>query len=113
MIRYVAGTKSFLLSGKKYSYTMYINRTGILQHLYYGKKIAVDDVAFLIAEHGVKAEPDPKDLNKDMATDGLPQEIGSFGRGDFRSATVIVRRKDGAAMSYFRYASHKIIRQTS
>ena len=40
----------------------------------------------------------------------MPSECGSFGRGDFRPATVVVRRKDGAAMSRFRYVSHKIVK---
>ena len=28
----------FILSGKNYSYAMFVNRAGYLQHLYYGKK---------------------------------------------------------------------------
>ena len=39
----------FLLSGKNYSYCMYINRAGLLQHLYWGKKIDTADAAFLVA----------------------------------------------------------------
>lgn len=109
MIYYKSQTKSFLLSGKSYSYCMYINRAGLLQHLYWGKKIGAADAAFLVAAHGLPASPNPDDYNKDMATDGMPSECGSFGRGDFRPATVVVRRKDGAAMSRFRYASHKIV----
>ena len=109
MIYYNSQTKSFLLSGKNYSYGMYINRAGLLQHLYWGKKIGAADAAFLVAAHGLPASPNPDDYNKEIATDGMPAECGSFGRGDFRPATVIVRRKDGAAMSRFRYASHKIV----
>ena len=110
MIAYDLQSKTFLLSGKTYSYCMYINRAGLLQHLYWGKKIGAADAAFLVAAHGLPASPDPNDLNRDMATDGMPQELGSFGRGDFRPATVIVRRNDGAAMSRFRYVSHKIVK---
>ena len=110
MIYYNSQTKSFLLSGKNYSYGMYINRAGLLQHLYWGKKIGAADAAFLVAAHGLPASPNPDDYNKEIATDGMPSECGSFGRGDFRPATVVVRRKDGAAMSRFRYASHKIVK---
>lgn len=38
MIHYNLENKGFLLSGKNYSYAMFVNRTGFLQHLYYGKK---------------------------------------------------------------------------
>lgn len=110
MITYEAQSKCFLLSGKNYSYCMYINRAGLLQHLYWGKKIGAADAAFLVAAHGLPASPNPDDYNKEIATDGMPSECGSFGRGDFRPATVVVRRKDGAAMSRFRYVSHKIVK---
>lgn len=110
MIYYNSQTKSFLLSSKNYSYGMYINRAGLLQHLYWGKKIGAADAAFLVAAHGLPASPNPDDYNKEIATDGMPAECGSFGRGDFRPATVVVRRKDGAAMSRFRYVSHKIVK---
>ena len=110
MIYYNSETKSFLLSGKNYSYCMYINRAGLLQHLYWGKKIGAEDAAFLVAAHGLPAAPNPDDLNRDMATDGMPSECGSFGRGDYRPATVIVRQTDGAVMSCFAYVSHKIVK---
>lgn len=108
MIQYIRESKSFFLNGKGYSYCMYVNRAGFLEQLYYGKKIREEDVDFLIGVHGEAAAPDPEDLNKDMATDYMPSECGSFGRGDFRAATVIVKRADGAAMSSFCYVSHKI-----
>ena len=110
MIYYHDTTKCFLLNGKNYSYCMYINRAGLLQHLYWGIKIGAEDAAFLVAAHGLPASPNPDDYNKDMATDGMPSECGSFGRGDFRPATVIVRQNDGAAMSRFMYVSHKIVK---
>lgn len=108
MIYFNSETKSFILSGKNYSYAVFINRAGFLQHLYYGKKIDESDLAYLVKAHGAAAEPDPEDLNMDMTTDYMPSECGSFGRGDFRPATVIVRRKDGAAMSRFKYVEHAI-----
>ncbi len=108
MIYFDQQTNAFLLGGKHYGYAMFVNRFGCLQHLYYGRKIAESDAAFLVGEHGAKAEPNPEDINADMATDSMPSECGSFGRGDFRSATVIARRCDGAAMSRFKYLKHEI-----
>lgn len=46
MIYYNSQTKSFLLSGRNYSYCMYINRAGLLQHLYWGKKIGAAEGDF-------------------------------------------------------------------
>ncbi len=109
MIRFLETSKCFSLSGKSYSYCMYVNRAGFLEQLYYGKKLREEDLSFLIEVHGDRAAPNPEDVNWTLAMDGCPSECGSFGRGDFRAATVIVRRADGAAMSSFRYVSHKIV----
>ncbi len=103
MITYVHSIKCFLLSGKNYSYAMFVNKAGFLQHLYFGGKIKEGDLTYLVKAHGEGAAPNPEDLNMDMATDGMPSELGSFGRGDFRSASVIVKRGDGAKMSRFKY----------
>ena len=108
MIVFDPNFKSLLLNGKSYSYAMYVNKAGFLQQLYYGKKLTEKDVAFLIKSRGDAASPNSDDINSDMATDAMPSETGSFGRGDFRSATVIVRRADGAAMSSFRYVRHVV-----
>lgn len=109
MIYFEQEVTGFLLSGKNYSYAMFINRAGYLQHLYYGKKIGEGDLAFLVKAQGESLSPNPEDMNFDMATDGMPSECGSFGRGDFRSATVIIRRSEGAAMSRFKYVRHAIV----
>ena len=98
----------FILSGKNYSYAMFVNRAGYLQHLYYGKKIGESDLAFLIKTQGEKLSPNPEDINADMLTDCMPSECGFFGRGDFRSATVIAEREDGSVMSSFKYVKHAI-----
>jgi len=108
MIYFDKQTGGFLLSGKHYSYAMFVNKAGYLQHLYYGKRIETADLVFLIKTQGNNLSPNPEDINADMATDCMPSECGSFGRGDFRSATVIVQRNDGAAMSRFKYVRHAI-----
>lgn len=110
MISFGKQEKSFLLSGKHYSYCMYVNAAGLLQHLYYGKKLAPADAAYLVAAQGNNAMPEAGDPNYEMATDRMPAELGSFGRGDFRTATVIATREDGASMSRFRYRSHQIVK---
>lgn len=109
MIYFDKQTKSFLLSGKNYSYAMCVNGAGYLQHLYYGKKLAEGDLAFLVKAQGESLSPNPEDWNTDMTTDIMPSECGSFGRGDFRSATVVIKRSDGAAMSRFKYVRHAIV----
>ncbi len=108
MIHFDKQTNAFILSGKNYSYAMFVNKAGYLQHLYYGRKTESADLAFLVKSQGESRSPNPEDINSDMATDGMPSECGSFGRGDFRLATAIIKRADGAAMSRFKYVKHAI-----
>lgn len=108
MIKYIAEYKTFLISGKDYSYAMFVNRVGMLQQLHYGKPICETDILALLEVHGYRSEPG-NDPNGDMCTDYMPSECGSFGKGDFRPTTLVIRREDGASMSKFKYKSHEII----
>ena len=106
MIVYEAKTRSCIINGKNYSYIIYVNDAGYLQQLYYGAKLTVDDAEYLVRSFGKNATAD--DMNADMFTDSMALELGSFGKGDFRSATVIAEREDGALMSRFKYVKHTI-----
>lgn len=110
MIYFDKQTNGFMLSGRNYSYALYISGAGYLRNVYYGKKIAPCDIPFLVAEHGRSCEPSADDLNRDTACNSQTFEAGAFGKGDFRSATVIARRSDGGILSAFRYAGHGIIK---
>ncbi|MDE7395065.1 MAG: alpha-galactosidase [Clostridiales bacterium] len=110
MIEYDAKLHAFNLGGKGYSYCMYVNAAGYLQHLYFGGKISKSDLGFLVRTRGENLAPKVDDINADMQLNAMPAEIGSFGKGDFREATMVVRRADGAAMSRFLYKSHKIVK---
>jgi len=96
---------AFLLSGKNFSYAFYTDRAGYLHSLHFGGKIGGDDLQFLISRFGEPDAPDPEDRNGEMQTGNLPQEYGSFGRGDYREPSAIIAREDGAAMSRFRFVS--------
>lgn len=110
MIIFKRQTKSFLLSGKNFSYAIYINGAGYLQNLHYGKRIEENDTDYLISHIGNTLVPPAKDINADTWQDGMPLELGGYGRGDYREPTVIAERADGSAMNRFRYASHKIFK---
>ncbi len=108
MIEYIKELRAFLISGKGYSYVIYVNGRGLLQQIHYGKAIDEIDISSLIAVHGNRAAPGD-DINWDMCTGYMPSECASFGRGDYRPSTVIIKRNDGARMSTFKYKAHKIV----
>ena len=48
MIEFDREKTCFFLNGKNYSYVMAVNGVGMLQHIYYGKKLSSSDAAFLV-----------------------------------------------------------------
>lgn len=107
MVIYDEKKRAFLLSGKRFSYAMYVNDAGFLQNLHYGAKIEGGDLCYLISHIGNTVAPNVNNLNLDMQLDGMPSECGFCGRGDYREPTVVFERKDGTVMSRLRYLSHR------
>lgn len=106
MIVYNKKLRVFMLSGKNYSYAIYVDKLRYVRQLHFGGKLSLDDADFLIERLGV--DTDESNINRDMRSNDIAMECGSFAKGDFRSATVIAQRCDGAAMSSFKYKSHRI-----
>lgn len=52
MIEFDREKTCFFLNGKNYSYVMAVNGVGMLQHIYYGKKLSSSDALFLLRAHG-------------------------------------------------------------
>lgn len=103
-----ANKNIFVINGKRYTYAMYVNAAGYLQHAYYGKKISASDVEYYVKHVGSRLEPRSDDMNFDMAFDAMPSEYGFFAHGDYREPSVIVERQDGAAMSRLKYRDARI-----
>ncbi len=101
-----ANGKNFLMHGKKYSYALRVTETGFLQQLHYGGRVTEADLKYLI-EIGETTAPHA-DMNMDMAFDRMLSEYGFYGRGDYREATGIFERRDGASMSRLRYQSYRV-----
>lgn len=108
MIKYYKDKKLFFIGGKGYSYIMYVNGYGFLQHLYYGKAIKEQDAEYLIKTYGEKLEPQPDSGDFEMQTCDMPCEYSAFGRGDYHEPGIIIEREDGSVMSRFLYLSHSI-----
>ena len=103
MIKYIKEKKLFFIGGKGYSYIMYVNGSGFLQHLYYGKAIKEQDAEYLIKTYGERLEPQPDSGDFEMHTCDMPCEYSAFGRGDYHEPGIIIVREDGSVMSRFLY----------
>ncbi len=113
MIIYNKELRTFLLSGKSYSYVIKISEVGIIHNLHYGAKIKKTDLAYLIVkEESRQPNPCPKkdDINVDNTLNNVFSEYGFTGRGDYHEPSAIFERKDGGIVSRLVYKKHKIVK---
>ena len=109
MIRFYEEYNLFLLNGKDISYVIYVNKLGLLQFIYFGKKINEENIDYLAGLYGETIAPKKEDFNHELLFNYMPNECGFFGRCDYREPTVLIEKSDGSFYSRFRYISHEII----
>ena len=91
-IYYDQGKKIFYLESKNVSYVMQISRFGFLTQLYYGAKIARDDISYVeqLRDRGSEAviygAP-----SRAYSPNLITSEYPSYGKGDFRECAFIPR----------------------
>lgn len=100
--------KSFHLKTRNTSYLMKIYREDYLAHLYYGRKLPVNDVELRFEEraHIMNDNPDERAFSPET----MPQEYPAFGAGDLKNPAYQVRDVNGNYISDARYVSHRIYR---
>ncbi|MGN0818745.1 MAG: alpha-galactosidase [Candidatus Coproplasma sp.] len=80
---------------------------GRLQNLHYGSKIPSGDIAYAIEQVGEPVTRELIDLNF-YANERIFSECGVYGRGDYRSPSIVIEREDGGLLSEFYYVRHTI-----
>ena len=101
----------FTLQTKSTSYQMKVDSYGLLLHTYYGKKIPVADMSYNF-EKDYYLSFSPYDAISQPwhphSVDMLPQEISTYGNGDFRESAINIRQADGSLGVELRYDSFKV-----
>lgn len=109
MVVFCEKTKTFYLETDNSSYVLRILPTGMLQHVYYGARIARDD----LCEHHLFVERElcpAVTLGETVSSPAcIPQEYPCSGRGDFREPALVVQTADGRRVNELCYYSHRII----
>lgn len=103
---YNQDAKSFHLKTKSASYIMKRYRDDYLAHLYYGRRLEVDDVELRFEERSHIMNDDPED--RSFSPETMPQEYPAFGAGDLKNPAYQIRDARGHYISDARYASHRI-----
>lgn len=113
MISFDASTQTFYLDGKSVTYAFFINRAGFAEHLYYGRKIAHDDLrytravgctAFTSTMPGGDALPD-----LEHSYGSFPPELNFYGTGDYREPTVELENAAGDRLTELLYDGYEIL----
>lgn len=107
MIRYDEGTGLFFLHTPHTSYVMGLLE-GRLVHLYYGKRLAEEDLRYLLATSRYHWLENPVGEEVNL-NDTLPFEYPTDGVGDYREPCLSIRAEDGARACDLRYVSYEVI----
>lgn len=102
--------KTFFLETKNTSYVFGISDAGHALHLYYGSKIARDDLFYTcsVTPRRTGFNTVPYDCKEPYTLSSLPQEFSSDGVGDYRYPSICIRHGDGSFAFEGRYYSHSI-----
>ena len=107
-INFCEKTKTFYLDGKDYTYAFKINENDYAEHLYFGSKIAHEDISYVrnSSSNSCNATIPGKDGN--FYIDCMP-EFSFFGTSDFREPCVCVENSLGDRLCELLYDSHEIL----
>ncbi len=98
----------FVLDTRKTTYCFQVLETGHLEHLYYGKRIRIEEASDVKAIAGKQAFPPGNGNVYDsafpkFALEDMRLEMSAYGKGDIREPFVEVIHRDGSYTSDFLY----------
>ncbi len=102
--------RTFTLQTEKSSYQMMADAHDVLLHLYYGRKIAAENLEERIFRSDVGFAGNPPEAGEDRtySLDVLPQELPGSGVGDYREDMVRLYHADGSCAADFRFESYEV-----
>ena len=107
----IDGEKVFFLETARTLYQMKADDTGILFHVWYGRKTGADmSYRIRTVNRGFCGNLWETQDRYDYSPDTLPQEYSGSGTGDFRSAAALVTLSDGSRSADWRYAGYRLMK---
>lgn len=94
----------FSLETRNTLYQMKADETGLLRHIYYGRKTR-DDMSYLIrlTDRAFSGNPYEKKDDRSYSTDTLPQEYPTGGAGDYRTPALLTETGNGSRACELRF----------
>ena len=111
MIRKLSGDNpAFALHTKRTTYALRVTDTGQLEHLYYGRKIHLDDPAILVEKHAF-APGNTVWYDNDhpgFSLEDMCLETSAHGKGDIREPMLSVMHENGDSTLDFVYQNYTV-----
>ena len=109
-IRFKEEENLFVLETKNTAYQILIGDYGVLQHLYYGKRVGDCNLEYLVQmyDRGFSGQIPEAGNRREFSTDTLLQEYSAYGTGDYRTETLRIVDENGGYGADLRYESHCI-----
>jgi len=109
-IFFQSSDSTFFLQTPRSTYAFSIHpQLRILVHRFWGQKILPSDLSFLSPTAPVAFSPATMGVEDHHSLDLLPQELPSYGHGDFRSSALTIGQQDGSRLLDLRYHEHRIV----
>lgn len=96
----------FFLETAGTSYIMRLTEEGLLQHVYYGKKVPRDDFSYYNIHRRWAFDPLIPTKDGLDSVNALPQEYPTFGRGDLRQPALVIEDFRGRRINFLTYCGH-------
>ena len=108
MITYLETARQFQLDTPHASYVLAVADEGYLCHVYWGKRLAPQDMTDLLRLRENPFVPSQNDRERASFMDCAPFEYPCGGTGDYRESAFVIETVSGARACDLRYVSHRI-----
>ena len=102
--------QTFELQTHNTCYQMRVDETGLLRHLYYGRKVGKTNMRYLekSCDRGFSGNPYDFQEDRGCSADVMPQEYSTFGVGDYRPSALSVVLANGSRSAELKYIGFDI-----
>lgn len=101
-------TKIFHITTENTSYVFCIAEHGVLEHLYYGKRISGDDLKYIGNRQIYSFHAHESRDSRKFSASSVGLEVSVFNSGDFRTPSLVYDYEGALDCNRLRYRSHRI-----
>lgn len=109
-IKFDHKNKIFHLYNNKLSYLIKVASSGEILHLYWGKRLRVDQNYSHFLKKEIGEDKIKKEEENNFSLNNVPQEYPAYGYSDFRQPAYQFELDDGSRITKFKYFDHKLIK---